>query len=137
MFFCVLFVLFLCSFCVEIERMRRRSETNLRGYSARDKMAEAAELEKVCSVLLFFLSVHQVVARFVCVVLECRAVVKERILILFFEYISRCTFSLIVCKLYAAPLFFFICQNWFLCCVLQQAKHQEFDKSWTEDTRYA
>lgn len=27
--------------------MRRRSETNLRGYSARDKMAEAAELEKV------------------------------------------------------------------------------------------
>eukprot|EP00598_Pedospumella_elongata_P007745 CAMPEP_0184985698 /NCGR_PEP_ID=MMETSP1098-20130426/14250_1 /TAXON_ID=89044 /ORGANISM="Spumella elongata, Strain CCAP 955/1" /LENGTH=481 /DNA_ID=CAMNT_0027509795 /DNA_START=37 /DNA_END=1479 /DNA_ORIENTATION=+ len=46
----------------EIERMRRRSETNLRGYSARDKMAEAAELEK-------------------------------------------------------------------------QAKHQEFDKSWTEDTR--
>jgi hypothetical protein len=33
----------------EIERMRRRSETNLRAYSARDKMQEAAEQEKVRS----------------------------------------------------------------------------------------
>ena len=48
-------------FCIEIERMRRRSETNLRGYSARDKMAEAAELEKVSifSVRgLIFISAH-------------------------------------------------------------------------------
>ena len=41
----------------EIERMRRRSETNLRGYSARDKMAEAAEQEKV-SALSTVSSIH-------------------------------------------------------------------------------
>ena len=32
---------------LEMERMRQRSETNLRSYSARDKMQEAAEQEKV------------------------------------------------------------------------------------------
>lgn len=35
------------SFMAEIEHMRRRSEANLRNYSARDKMQEAAEQEKV------------------------------------------------------------------------------------------
>jgi hypothetical protein len=34
-------------FCIDIEQMKRRSETNLRAYSAREKMQETEEEEKL------------------------------------------------------------------------------------------
>ncbi len=34
--------------CLEIEMARRRAETNLRGYNARERIQEDAEKQKVC-----------------------------------------------------------------------------------------
>lgn len=45
------------SITIDIEQMKRRSETNRRAYSAREKMQETEEEEKVStSLILFFLS---------------------------------------------------------------------------------
>jgi len=95
----------------EIERMRRRSETNLRGYSARDKMAEAAEQEKVIDRAYYNLSC-----------------VPRAAILLFYvvlALVATCSDEIIHVLSSPAPR-----------AVMQQAKHQEFDKNWTEDTRY-
>ena len=42
--------MYVCMYvCVEIERMRRISDKNLRAYNARDKMQEKEEKDKVCA----------------------------------------------------------------------------------------